>query len=252
MPKQSSNPTMQDLSDPASLISQAFKQLRPPEGAFDPDGSWSHEYRDGSSHHLKSVQGGLKIQRRPGGKLHIENYRQCREQYRSYTIATLQCRSDELSTPTAWDVESKVARSAAAPAYLNSGLSKRAVVEGGTLALQTGKDRRSHELNGKYTCKWCLLDAVQRLPRLGTSRVEFTLLDEYDELCPNQVLSLQGQGKARTKAGEIEVTAYQHTGNATVPGVFYVDANGRLLVYLAGMQLLVLTNADGKPTEYMR
>lgn len=243
---------MQDLSDPASVVSRVFKHLRPPEGAFDPDGSWSHEYRDGSSYHLKSVMGGLKIQRRPGGELQIENYRQCPDQYRSYTIATLQCRNDELSTPTAWDVESKVAKSTAAPAYLNSGLSKRAVVEDGRLTLQTGKNRRSHELNGKYTCKWCLLDAVQRLPRLGMPRVAFTLLDEYDELCPNQVLSLQGQGKARTKTGEIEVIAFRHTGSAMVPGVFYVDVNGRLLVYLAGMQLLVLTSADGKPTEYMR
>ena len=43
----------------------------------------------------------------------------------------------------------------------------------------------------------------------------------------------------------IDIKTYQHTGIATVPGVFYVDSAGRVLFYLGGMQLLSLTQATG-------
>ncbi len=237
---------MQDLSEPTSLISRAFKRLTPPPGPFEPNGAWSHTYADISSRHLAAVQGAVSIAHEPSGKLHIESYRRCPNDYRYYTIADLQCRNDELSTPTAWAVESKVAKGAHAPAYLNTGLRKRGRVENGTLTLHEGRTRRRVELAGRYTCKWCLLAAVQRLPGLGTTEVPFTLIDEYDALCPGQVIRFRGTAEAQTKAGALKVALYQHTGAATVPGVFYVGPDWRLLFYLGGMELLALTHVDGK------
>ena len=60
-------PIMQDLSDPNSLINQAFSRFTPPAAPFDPDDPWSHVYQDLSSRSLKHPQGGLTIKDRPGG-----------------------------------------------------------------------------------------------------------------------------------------------------------------------------------------
>ena len=237
---------MQDLREPTSLISRAFKRLTPPSAPFDPNAAWSHTYADISPRHFAALQGTVAVAHQPGGRLHIESYRRCPNDYRYVTIADLQCRTDELSTPNAWEVESKVAKAAHAPAYLNTGLRKRGRVENGTLTLHEGRTRRRVELAGRYTCKWCLLAAVQRLPGLGTTEVPFTLIDEYDALCHGQVIRFRGTAKAQTKGGALTVAMYQHTGAATVPGVFYVSPNGRLLFYLGGMELLALTQVDGK------
>lgn len=242
---------MQDLGDPAALISQAFRRLKPPEGPFDPDGSWSHVYHDISSFNLKQVQGEVALQHRAGGPLRIESFRTCPDGYRYYTIAELACSDDSWHTPTSWRVESKVARTADAPAYLHSGLTKRAEVTDGVLTLQAGEARRRMPLSGPHTCKWCLLDAVGRLSTRGTQQAEFTLMDEYDTPCPGQTLAFGGKHKTETRSGVIEVCCYQHTGTGSMPGVFYVDGAGRVLFYLAGMELLALASVDGEATGYL-
>jgi len=239
------SPIMQDLSDPKSLITEAFSRFTPPEVPFDPDGPWSHVYQDFSSHGGKRPQGGMTITHRPGGKLRIENYRSCPQGFRSYTFADLNCNNDLLRSPRDWTVETKVSKAPDAPAHLSSGLVKRAAIVNNVLTLQTAGNRRTLKLPGPTTCKWCLLDAVGRMATQGIEKVTFSLLDEYDELCPEQTIQFTGDAQVKTRAGMIDIKTYQHTGIATVPGVFYVDTAGRVLFYLGGMQLLSLTQATG-------
>ena len=253
MPKKNAPPpAMHDLSNPLSLIRKAFMRLRPPVAPFTPDAGWSHLYHDISSHNLNALQGQLTLQHQPHGKLRIESFRNGPQGYRYYTIAELQCRNDALRTPVAWQVESKVATTADGPDYLKSGLTKQAVVKDGLLTLQEGHKRHTLKLPGAYTCKWCLLDAVGALATAGIEKVEFTLIDEYDARCPRQTLCFRGNEMVATQSGPIEVSCYQHTGTATMPGVFYVDARGRTLFYLAGMELLALASVDGNSTGYLK
>lgn len=238
------SPIMQDLSNPKSLISQAFSRFTPPTVPFEPDGRWTHVYQDSSSHGSRT-QGELTIAHRPGGKLRIENYRSCGQGYLSYTLADLTCNQDLLRSPRNWRVETKVSKSPDAPAYMNSGLVKTASVADKVLAIRTAGNTRTLSVPGPYTCKWVLLDAVGRMATRGTTQVTFDLFDEYDELCPQQAITFTGDAKAKTRKGMIDIKTYQHTGTATMPGVFYVDAAGRVLFYLAGMQLLTLTKTIG-------
>lgn len=240
MPHESAKPIMQDLGDQKSFICRAFASLAPPQGPVDHDDGWTHVYRDIASLSLNRVQGELSLTHKPDGSLRIENYRNCPQGYRSYTLATLQCGDDVLATPSKWHVESKVAKSADDPAYLKSGLKKEFSVKGGILTQITAGKKRTVKLPGLYTCKWCLLDAVGRMARETTKEISFTLLDEYDEPCPDQEITLRGKSKVKTKSGTIDVISYQHTGKGTMPGVFYADTAGRVLAYLAGMQLLLL------------
>jgi len=238
-------PIMQDLGDPNSLINQAFSRFAPPTAPFDPEGPWNHVYQDSSSHSGKRPQGELTLKHRPAGKLRVENHRNCTQGYRSYTFADLDCNSDLLRSPRGWTVETKVAKAPDAPAHLNSGLAKRASVTNNVLTMKAAGSTRTLKLPGPTTCKWCLLDAVGRMATRGIKEVTFSLLDEYDELCPEQKIQFTGDAKVKTRTGMIDIKTYQHTGIATVPGVFYVDSAGRVLFYLGGMQLLSLTKATG-------
>jgi hypothetical protein len=244
-------PALQDLSDPASFASQVFRRLTPPKGEFNPDGQWRHRYHDSSSHGLKRQQGELTIERQNNGQLRIENYRDCSQGYRSHTLATLQCGADVLATPTAWEVETKVAKAPRDKAHLGSGLVKRARVTDGVLTLAAGRSRRTMALPGAYTCKWCLLAGVGRMAEQGMAEITFTLLDEYDEPLFEQRIAYHGEAEASMRDGMIHLRMYQHTGTGTVPGIYYVDDAGRVLAYLAGMQLLVLGEANGESTGYM-
>ena len=243
--RQSNGPIMQDLDDPRSLITEAFSRFTPPTAPFDPDGPWLHVYQDFSSHGGKRPQGGLTIEHRLAGRLRIENYRNCSQGYRSYTFADLNCNDDLLRSPKSWTVETKVSKAANAPAHLNSGLVKRASMTNKTLTLKTAGSSRTLELPGPTTCKWCLLDAVGRMATRGIEEVRFSLLDEVDELCPEQTIRFTGETQVKTPAGMIAIKTYQHTGIATMPGVFYVEAAGRVCFYLSGMQLLTMTQATG-------
>jgi hypothetical protein len=235
------SPIMQDLGDPKSLITQAFSRFRPPTEPFNADGHWIHVYQDFSSHGGKRPQGELTIKHRPAGKLRIENYRNCPQGYRSYTFADLNCNNDVLRSPRDWTVETKVSKDPNAPAHLNSGLVKRASIANNLLTMKTAGSSRTLELPGPTTCKWCLLDAVGRMATRRIKEVTFSLLDEYDELCPEQKIRFTGGARVKTPDGMIDIKTYQHTGIATMPSVFYVDTAGRVLLYLGGMQLLILS-----------
>jgi hypothetical protein len=189
-------------------------------------------YHDISTYDMKSVQGGVTLRHRPGGQMRIESYRLCSDDYRYWTVAEVQYRDDAWHSPVAWTVTSKVAKNVNDSGYLNTTMAKRSQFEAGSLTQP-------------YTCKWCLLDTVGRLPE------RFTLIDEYDMICPDQRIQFRGTAAAKTRSGTIEVFCYQHTGIATVPGVFYMDAAGRTLFYLADMQVLVLAEADGQATGYL-
>jgi len=242
----------QNIQHPDSYIARVLRELNMPQDAFNPVGEWSHTYIDGSSFFaLGRVQGTLKIKRDMNGALHIVNSRPTVDRgYRFFTIARLESLSDELSTPRSWEVHSKIAADIDAPAYLNTGLHKRFKVENGLLSIASGAHRQTLTLKGRYTCKHALLDAVQRLPGADVPALKFTMLDEYDQPCPDQRLRLRCKTKATFKNGTGEVYVFDQIGFATVPATFCVDSSGRLLAYVAGMQSLILYSENGIKTGY--
>ncbi len=238
---------MQDLDSPESLIVKTFAQMTPPSGAFDPDAHWTHVYDDATSFKAGWSQGGVTVEHSPDRRLRIVSFRKCPQNYKYWTLADLQCTADAWGTPVSWSVESRIAKIAGDPAYLKSGITLQAAVRDGVLTLTKGSARRILELPGPYTCKWCLLDAVGRMARQETKEMTFTMLDEYDEPCPEQRIVFRERRQVKTGTGKIDIIVYQHTGIATIPGVFYADTSGRVLAYLGDMQLLVLQTTDQGP-----
>jgi len=241
---------MHTLASGDSLISQAFARLTPPTAPHDPNGPYHHRYHDLTSHHLKWVMGSLRIERQPEDRLRIEHHRLGNNDFKFWTITDSHCKRDALSTPRSWTVETKVSREPEDPAYLLSGLKKHAQVVDEKLELTIQKHSHTHFLPGPYTCKWALLDAVGRMAISELQEIHFTLLDEADAICPDQKVWRCGTVEAHTRSGPVQVTCYRHTGIATMPGMFYVDHQGRVLFYLAGMELLALDQANGVSTDF--
>ena len=77
------------------------------------------------------------------------------------------------------------------------------------------------------------------------------MIDEYDQICPEQKLRFREKTKAIVKNGSIDVFLYDHIGIATVPGTFCVDSFGRLLIYVAGIQALILSSENNFKTGYI-
>ncbi len=244
-------PALQDLTNHKSLIAKAFAKITPPVEAFEPEKPWSHSYQDLSTFN-QSLQGGVTIAYTPEKKLRIESHRNCVNGYRYYTMAELICASDPFATPISWSVTSKVAKGSRKPDFLNSRLMKEASVSAGVLTLKTGHNQRQEKIAGAYTCKWALLHGIGQMARTGKKQIKFSLIDEYDEHCPNQMLRALKPEMVQSRKGLIKVLPYQHTGTATVPGTYYLDSWGRVLFYVAGMEFLALNGVNGKKVGYVK
>jgi len=250
--KEASVPLMQDLSDGASLIARAFRRLSAPLGRYNFDGDWTHLYHEMETFGWDQVQGGLSLTHHANGLLRIEGFRYCPDGYCYFTTAEMQGGGDLLRAPTSWRVSSKVSQTVEGTPILNSGMTKRVEVNGGGLLVEEGNRRRTVEAQGPYLCKRGLLDVVGRIRMLGMDELHFTLVDEYDEVCPGQTIRFCGTRNAETRSGTIEVSCYQHTGIGTIPGVYYVDAVGRVLFCISGMEMMVLASVDGTETGYLQ
>jgi hypothetical protein len=138
-----------------------------------------------------------------------------------------------------------MAREPGDPPYLRSGIRKRGKRRGRTVEVSTdGRDVEVFEVGEACTAKWCLMDAVTRLPQEQITPLEFTLVDEVDRPLPGQRLRFRRQARVETGEGELLLTAYEHTGRGVIPTVFWVDTNGLLLFVMTGIEIHVLS-ADG-------
>lgn len=238
---------LHDITDPASLLGKAARTFTRPDETFDPMADREAVYDDLSSFNLRP-QGELRLRRQTsanGTRLTIGNSRICPSEHRYYVDALLQCSDDDLCSPTSWVVTSKVARSPDGPARLNSGMRKQATIRGRELIITTGEQILRRGIEAPATCKWCLLEAVQRIDIAVGEPLPFALIDEYDQLFPGQVL-LRRPDVTVPLGGHTEtLRGYQLTGRGTVPATYWVRQDGRLLFYLAGMQFLRLRVAAG-------
>jgi hypothetical protein len=109
-------------------------------------------------------QGNLIIKRFAQSKesvmLQIECIRKASSGYFHYLNGELNCSRNMLSTPLMWNYTMKTAKNADDEPYLNSGLTKEAIVNDGELRLTVDGKLKNTLLSGAYTCKWCLLDAI--------------------------------------------------------------------------------------------
>ncbi len=244
----------------APRILEGFKL---PERAHDPAGDWALTYRILTLNTRGATTGRLRIDRRAqrGGalmKLHIERPIGVG---RRVTSAEILCRGDALATPVRWSFTSEsIARGGQPIAHTR--LNKAGVTEGAGVNVVDNGRRSRIAVAGPWAINWALFEAVPRLPREPFDPIRFTLLDHFDQIKRNQVLSYRGSTTVRLGArrvrkqhwvplekgrirktrwaleggGQVRVHAYDHLGDGIVPWVYWVDEQGRLLFAISGLE----------------
>ncbi len=247
---------MYDIHDKTSLISNLFLSIKIPEQTFEPENNWEHKYFGIDTYSAisnpkiirKRIELTIDRKNQTNGfsNLTIKTERFCKSNFFFYADAELKCKNDEISTPLTWIYESKVAKRRSDTPYLKSGMKKNIKVAERKLIIETGEASSKMELPGSYTCKWCLLDSVQRMPKVPDKSIEFKMIDEYDSIIGDQTLRFREAAKTETANGMKDVFCFELLGSGTIPATYWIDSSGRLLFYISGMELLVLTEENGK------
>ncbi len=251
------NQAVADPRDHISLhrVAYILPHYDPPSGEFIPTGNWFSEYAYyslGYWHFRK--QGSLRIERKlrddGGAGLSFDCMRVGRTGYNHYTQAKVLVGNDSLSVPIAWTVQTKLAASRDDAPYLHSGLSKSARYQDGALTIACNDDSETKRIPGAYTCKWCLIDVIQRLPRTSTTEWKFSLVDEFDEVRHHQSIAYRTSVFVPLKSGPRKLTAFEHLGEGVIPTVYWVDEIGRVIFVVSGVEVFVLIQANGITADY--
>jgi len=227
----------------------------PPEVTFEPNGAWKHQYMMYSMGYGQvRPEGELTIQRNVAENDHFQLKILCRRYashpFSQFVEGELDCMETALASPGSWTYQTKLAQAITDPPYLKSGLTQHAHVRDGCLIVQGDAHQRMFSLQDEYTCKWCLLEAVQRLPREEFEPLEFTVLDDFDQPHPGQTLRFRKQEYVELADGPGLLTAYEQIGPGVLPTVFWVDSNGRCLFLMSCIEIYILEEADGVELNY--
>jgi len=252
----------------------AFEGFRPPTGPFDPAGAWEHTYQIVMAVGSVTPQGTAKLTRTPldasTSRLRVEYHKRCPNGAQLCT-AEIVCRTDALSTPVSWSLETSLQDAQGGPIE-GSRLLSTGTVSGEVLNVRSGDRERTIPLPGPCALEWCLFDAMQRLPDTTGGPVAFTLVDRLNhQVKPDQRLRLREEAvvelggrqvwdekeeqlpvgtlyrpvKRREGAVPTRLRAYEDVGRGVLPTVYWVDERGELLFVLSGLVGYIHTGAGG-------
>lgn len=221
-----------------------------PESEFDPDGVWGHRYTMFQFPGLRFGQvGEFSIQRSQISpktfQLDMMTQRYALSGYSHYTRAKMTCATNALSSPLQWSFEVKTAKNEKAPAYLHTGMIKSAVYKDEAIRYKAGRFLSTIPAPNPFACKTALFDAVQRLST-ETKTLQFDYMDEYDELSTDHTLRYKGTYDLQMKNGIEPLSCFIETGSGNTPLSYWRDSSGRLLFWISGIQVFVLTEENGK------
>jgi hypothetical protein len=227
-----------------------------PAGEFDPAGTWTHQYDLYMIAYSDFVnQGSIRISRRPDrNQLDVLTTRPTTEPgLMHYTQAVLECEDNLLASPHRWTVSTKIAASETAEPYFNSGMIKEMEFRNGQLRVSANgkREKDSVPVAGPVGCKFCMLDAVQRLPaENGFSIPEFSSFDEYDQLRSGYQLAFRQTALIQLKGETAKLSLFTMTGTGQIPASYWRDETGRLLFFVSGLEVYVLSEENGKSINF--
>ena len=234
-------------------IRRLVESYQRPSGGFDPAGTWTHQYDIYMIAYAGFFpQGTIRISRKPVGKgarLDILTVRPTTEpELNHYTQAALECDDNPLSSPRQWSVATKIAASETAEPFFNSGMTKEMEFRNGQVSISAGGKRGDGAvpLKEPYGCKYCMLDAVQRLPaEVGFAIPQFGSFDEYDQPRPGYQLAFRQTAPVQLKGETADLALFTMTGPGQIPASYWRDETGRLLFFVSGLEVYVLSEENG-------
>lgn len=230
-------------------LADVFEGYQLTKERIQPDGEWANFYKIISIGPKKAVnQGALTIVRRlkdaESASFSISCVRNVIPGYFQFINAELKSELNLVSSPIWWEYSMKTASSPEAKPYLGSGLTKKAVVKDRELRLTTGGKTKSVPIVSDYTCKWCLFDVIQRLPYDEAEPIKFDIIDEFDQVKKDNILSFYGKTEQIIDGKMQKLTAYLLTGRGVLPTIYFRDEYARLLFVVAGLEIYMLTSLE--------
>jgi len=222
---------------PLNTMGPVLGRFSPPL-SFDPAGPWENTYGVYTLVGAGRV-GSLRLERKvgAGGRVTLDvRYEKGLTDGRQEVVGAMQLGGDApLSTPVAWTFQTQVfdAEGRRVP-YTR--LQKSATVGNDAIEIRDSGGIRRLPVRGPYTLNWALFDAVGRLPREKTEPLDFTLIDHFDQLKPNQTLCFRKTTTVTVAGNPLRLHAYDQIGEGIVPWVYWVDDQGRLLFVVSGLE----------------
>ena len=233
----------------------ALSGFEVPSGGFDPQGAWKHTYRiwmvasGGLTPRPADMhyRGFLAIDRKPaagGNAVALEVRQSILQQAMAVheTVVKMECAPDALCSPRSWKLTHTVLDGRLKPVAA-ARVEQTGKLANGSLQIDDGRAsaRRSVGLPpGQVTGNWSLFDAVGRLPRREASPVDFTLLQDLDQIKASQRITYRGTARHSLGGSAVALHRYQHVGQGMLPYQYYVDEQGRLLVAIGGLRAYIL------------
>jgi hypothetical protein len=200
----------------------ALRNFSPSSEDFKPDGNWINTYRIWTCHgyHESGNEnvGYLRIKRLIDSdnsivlKVHQEVLQA--DALLNIVEATIECRNNQLASPIQWEVSSRFR-----------------AADGNHISQLSCNDNGSDaERSNKYTCDWCLFEAVQRLEFNRQTSLIFDMLEGLSLLKKDQHLSYRGLFPTKIGAENIPLHCFVQLGNGILPYEYWLDDHHKLLV----------------------
>jgi hypothetical protein len=232
-----------------NLVAPHLKGFRPPEGPHDPRRDWTLAYAvytlgsiRGHGGRIGSLVVGRKAGDDGGAILAVEYQKNVSPRYVQTVSAEITCRGDALATPVRWTFASEiVSRAERANSLIeNTRIEQSATARDTEIEINDGKHSRRLSVSSPFAINWALFEAVGRLPREPFDPIHFTMLDHFDQLKRDQVLSYRQSVDVLLAGQPVRLHAYDHLGQGIVPWIYWVDDPGRLLFAISGLEAYLL------------
>ena len=114
--------------------------------------------------------------------------------------------------------------------------------QGSHLFQQQPADRFVNALAGNALAdRLALFDAVARLPHKQFDPIEFTRIDHFDQVKPDQALAFRRTIETSIAGKKVQLHGYDQTGRGIMPFTYWVDNQGRTIVAISGLEAYLLT-----------
>ena len=230
---------------PLNILTHYLKDYIPPKKSFDPNGKWENKYKMFSMASGKAGHAGTLIFMRKSlskaeafieltiDKAGVDGYWQ-------KVKASLKFKTDLLSSPVKWQYEAKVTNPKG-EIKKNTEIKKYAINNNNEIDFVWNGKRQRVKTSRNVALSWLLFDAIQRMPRKDFGGAEFTLIDHFDQLKPDNKITFRDAIEINVAKGEkLKLFTYKQLGTGILPIVYYVDKFGRLLFVVSGIEAYAL------------
>ena len=230
-----------------SVMADRLAGWLPPEGPFEPAGTWKLSYE---RHVLIPEPGGkpaggqvgslkLEIASDAGGPRVQVSEAVVTGATTVTTTAAYQCTADQLLTPRRWDLdirwESRMPR--VPVAGLDQKRSGRA--EGGEIVFVAAQEHR-RPAPQRWTASWLLFAVLPRLPFADGTGLDFDLFEEGELHKPDQNFAYAGEHAVELNGKKITLHAFEQFGRGVTPTRWWLDAQHRVLLAASERRLYLL------------